>query len=120
LKNNQTSKILPLLSFHDAELTKPIIDDTIDVGEYDVNVGTKKKIYVANPNKELTALVVSRGGPTITIPPQEAAEWRFEINPFPEPETWKEHRAFMTAMKLNEKEPMQTLSANITWIKAEK
>jgi len=119
LKNNQTSKILPLLSFHDAELTKPILDDTIDLGEFDVNFGTEKKFYMVNPNKDLTAMI-TLDGKSYSIPPDEGIGIKHIIPPVPVPETAEEHRAFMKASIMGRKEINHTVHCDITWVKAEK
>ena len=110
--------IIPLLSFHDAELTQPIVNETIDMGEWDINFGTEKKFYMVNPNKDLTALIIMDGN-SYTIPPDEGIGIKHIIPPVPVPETAEEHRAFMKASMIGRKDHTHTVHVDITWVKAE-
>ena len=111
------SKILPLLSFHDAELTKPIIDDIIDGGSYDVGIGYKKIIYAYNHNKHYAASLTPNNGNSTIIPPFGVAEITLIHNPVPFDEERFMAEGYTEAIELEPEEPIHKIGYNVYWLK---
>ena len=112
------SVFYPLIQFHDKELTKPIkVDETLDVGSYDVAVGFEKKTYLYNHNKHLAASVTTQNGNSIIIPPYTSCEMTFVLGPTPFDEERFMAEGYTQAIEQEPEEPIPKFGYSVSWLK---